>query len=143
MNHFEEFKKEAEAACWRVTGKTVEEWDTIFANRRASGLRSGKLSHDRIMTEWEAEKIRGYYGLQDGDIERILIKPYNHSVNASICYRGDDGSPALPVVFCDDIDLWQRIRSKGNQGLENAMGTEVVIAIAYRPIADLNNRRFE
>ena len=143
MNHFEEFRKEAEAACQRVTGKTVNEWDTIFAKRRSKGLRNGDLSHNRIMTEWEAEKARGYYGLKDGDIERILIKPYNHSVNASICYRGDDGNPILPVVFCDDVELWQRIRSKGNQGLEKAMGTEVVIAIAYRPAADLNNRRFE
>ena len=29
MNLFEEFRKEAEAACWRVTGKTVEEWDEL------------------------------------------------------------------------------------------------------------------
>ena len=143
MNIFEEFRKEAEAACWRVTGKTVEEWDTIFAKRRAKGLRNGELSHNRIMTEWEAEKVRAYYGLKDGDLERILIKPYNHSVGCSIFYRDDDGSSILDVVFCDDTELWQRIRSKSNQGLEKAMGTEVVIAIAYRPVADLNNRRFE
>ena len=143
MNHFDDFKREMEAACWRITGKTVDEWDTVFADRRSHGFRKGELSHDRVMTEWEAERIRSKYGLRENDIERILIKPYMHNVPLSSCFYGDDGKPILTVVFCDDHEIWNRIRSKRGESFQAASGKEIQIAIAYRVVADLNNRRFE
>lgn len=137
MNHFEEFRKEAEAMCQRVTGKTVDEWDAVFAKRRANGLRAGKLSPDRIMSEKEADGFMRYYGLSDGDIEQVVLKKYDmdHPMPYDLynCIR----------IVCRDQELWEKFAQKHQQSYLGPMMPELLAVIAYRPVADLNNRRFE
>lgn len=137
MNHFEEFRKEAEAACWRVTGKTVEEWDTIFARRRANGLRAGKLSPSRVMGEKEADAFMRYYGLSDGDLERVAIKPDTQLVD--LPYSMND----LEVVVCQDSRQWHKFDQDHRHSYLGPMMPELRTVIGYRPAASLNNRRFE
>jgi len=137
MNHFEEFRKDAEAMCQRLTGKTVDEWDTMFAKRRANGLRAGKLSPNRIMDDKEADGFMRYYGLSDGDIEQILLKKYEvkHPMKP-------DMSNMIRVV-CRDEELWGKFVKKHQESYLGPMMPELLAVIAYRPVADLNNRRFE
>jgi len=137
MNHFEELRKEAQDMCQRVTGKTVDEWDAVFAKRRAKGLRAGKLSPERIMSEKEADGFMRYYGLSDGDIERVLLKksdfdnlmPYDLS--------------KMEKAVCRDQELWAKFDEQHQHSYLGPMKPELLTVIAYRPVADLNNRRFE
>jgi len=137
MNHFEEFRKETEAVCQRVTGKTVEEWDTIFAKRRAEGLRNGELSHNRIMTEWEADRFMRYYGLSDGDIERVLLKKSDFENLMPYDLK------EMEKVVCRDQEKWGEFDEQHQHSYLGPMKPELLTVIAYRPVADLNNRRFE
>ena len=136
MNHFDEFRREAEGMCQRITGKSVDEWDTIFAKRRANGLRAGKLSPNRIMSEKEASGFIRYYGLSDDDIEQVLLKKYD--VDHNIYPLGD-----MIKVVCRDQDLWSKFVNKHQESYLGPMMPELLAVIAYRPVADLNNRRFE
>ena len=137
MNHFEEFRKEAEGMCQRITGKTVDEWDTIFAKRRANGLRVGKLSPNRIMTPREADGFMRYYGLSDGDIEQVLLKRYDvdHGMQQEL--------RDMTRIVCRDEELWSKFVNKHQESYLGPMMPELLAVIAYRPVADLNNRRFE
>ena len=137
MNQFDEFREGAEAACHRITGKTVDEWDTIFAKRRANGLRAGKLSPSRIMSEKEADRFMRYYGLSDGDIERVAIKPSTELVDLP---RSMDD---LHVVVCQDSRQWHKFEQDHRESYLGPMMPELRTVIGYRPAASLNNRRFE
>ena len=137
MNHFEELRKEAEQICQRVTGKTVNEWDTIFAKRRANGLRAGKLSPSRIMDEKEADGFMRYYGLSDGDVEQVLLKKFD--IDHPMSY---DLHKMIKIV-CRDQELWGKFVKKHQESYLGPMMPELLAVIAYRPVADLNNRRFE
>ena len=123
--------------CQRVTGKTVDEWDTIFAKRRANGLRAGKLSPDRIMDEKEADGFMRYYGLSDGDIEQVVLKKYD--IDHHMRY---DLYNSIRIV-CHDQELWAKFEKKHQESYLGPMMPELLAVIAYRPVADLNNRRFE
>ena len=137
MNHFEELRKEAEQICQRVTGKAVNEWDTIFAKRRANGLRAGKLSPSRIMDEKEADGFMRYYGLSHGDIEQVLLKKFD--IDHPMKY---DMHKMIRIV-CRDQELWAKFEKKHQESYLGPMMPELLAVIAYRPVADLNNRRFE
>lgn len=137
MNHFEEFRKEAEAACWRVTGKTVEEWGAIFAKRRANGLRAGKLSPHRIMDGKEADGFMRYYGLSDGDIEQVLLKKLDFDHHMPYDLHN------MIRIVCRDQELWAKFEKRHRDSYLGPMQPELLAVIAYRPVADLNNRRFE
>jgi hypothetical protein len=137
MNHFEEFRKETEAMCQRITGKTVDEWDAVFAKRRANGLRAGKLSPDRIMSEKEADGFMRYYGLSDGDIERVLLKKSDFEVPMPYDLK------EMEKVVCRDQEKWGKFDEQHQHSYLGPMKPELLTVIAYRPVADLNNRRFE
>ena len=123
--------------CQRITGKTVDEWDAVFAKRRANGLRAGKLSTDRIMSEKGADGFMRYYGLSDGDIEQVVLKKYD--MDHHMPY---DLSNSIRIV-CRDQELWAKFEKKHQQSYLGPMMPELLAVIAYRPVADLNNRRFE
>lgn len=137
MNQFDDFKKEAEATCHRITGKTVDEWDAIFAKRRANGFRAGKLSPNRIMSEKEADGFMRYYGLSDGDIEQVVLKKYDMDHRMPF-----DLYNSIRIV-CRDQNLWAEFEKKHQGSYLGPMMPELLAVIAYRPVADLNNRRFE
>jgi len=61
--------KEYEAACKRTTGKSLEEWKAIWAEKRRRGFASGELSLDKVWTIWESMKIVRKFGLMPEDVE--------------------------------------------------------------------------
>lgn len=123
--------------CQRITGKTVDEWDAVFAKRRANGLRAGKLSPDRIMSEKEAEGFMRHYGLSDGDIERVLLKKSDFDVSMPYDLK------KMKKVVCRDQEKWGEFNEQHQHSYLGPMKPELFTVIAYRPVADLNNRRFE
>lgn len=65
----------------RVTGRTLEEWETIFSARRAKSYKEGKFTLDRVFpiigdsdgnpNTWlrhELARFVSYHGLTDGDL---------------------------------------------------------------------------
>jgi hypothetical protein len=46
-------------------------------------------------------------------------------------------------VVCRDQDLWSKFVEKHQESYLGSMMPELLAVIAYRPVADLNNRRFE
>lgn len=60
-------------SCQRVTGRTLEEWEHEFSNRRGRGLINGDLSTQRVYSIHEANRMSRAYGLDVDDWEAVWV----------------------------------------------------------------------
>lgn len=67
-------KKEIADQCSRMTGMTPEEWDAVYSSRRKRDLGGLNLTGARLFTEHEKSYSIKYYGLEEEDFERVIVK---------------------------------------------------------------------
>lgn len=63
-------------ACKIATGKTLRDWEQVFAERRTDGIRSGHLNNKRIFYPWSTTENRfnSYYDLPKEAWELVIMK---------------------------------------------------------------------
>ena len=67
-------QQELSDQCRRMTGKTPEEWDAVYVSRRKRDLGGTNLTGARLFTEHEKSYSIKYYGLDEEDFERVIVK---------------------------------------------------------------------
>lgn len=106
--------QQAAAIAERVTNRSLEDWESIYKNRRVQARREGKVSLDHIIFLSEAHKTISTYGIEFEDLELVLVTreggyEKNPHVAAENAANGDDPDPRdIPEVDNPSDYLWRR-----------------------------------
>jgi len=85
----------------RMTGKSLDDWEAIYARRRAKAKAEGKFERARLYSRREATALSQYFGT-----DNIVPTP---DPNGCLCYRLPDLEPKTatgePIILATEYHL--------------------------------------